>query len=503
MKLDCVLSSVNKNRAYLNSVPHFITQWKTLYPSVDVKVIIIAKKVPAQLQKYSEHIILYPQHHSIFTSFASKIIKLLWPSLMDYENGVLVTNITTVPVNNTYFSESINQYENNVFIRYGCLDDYTSMNINIATPHTWKEIFQINNDEDVFTVMLKKNTNDENTVTKYLQEKISQWKNSQNAVNFVEDFKIITLNTVTLKNPQTINYIKDEKFCCCKFSMNIQDNETHINNFIYNLAEELNIKIYSATTATTTEITETEDTATTATTTTNTDTATKTDTTDTATNTETEITKTDEMNFNTIETHQILSLLKNAKLMHDNTSLKSYISYYSLKLGNNSYKGKRNTDIIIKECMKHYDFRYRNVLDVGCSIGSLLLDLNTVINHGCGVDASYRQINCANIIKEYKKINNVSFYVLNADKDLLSLIKNFIPNVDVVFWFTDYYKIKKWKQFIDYIETFSKTLIIEVNNTSRFEIDYCNQKFKTITKIYEKTPDSDVKYNNSLYICKN
>lgn len=487
MKLDCIISSVNKNRAYLNSVPNFITQWKTFYPNVDVKVIIIAKKVPPQLQKYSEHIIHFPQHHSIFTSFASKIIKMLWPSLMDYENGVLVTNITNVPVSNTYFSESIKEYENSVFIRYGCLDDYTSMSINIATPHTWKEIFQINNHEDVFNVMLKKNTNDENTVIKYLQEKISQWKNSQNAVNFVEDFKIITLNTITLKNIQTINYIKDEKFCCCKFSMNIQDNETNINKFIYNLTEELNIKIYSATTATTTETTAT----TTATTVT------------TATNTETEITKTDEIKSNTIETQQILSLLKNAKLMHDNTSLKSYISYYSLKLGANSYKGKRNTYIIVKECMKHYDFRFCNVLDVGCSTGSLLMDLNTVINYGCGVDASYRQINCANIIKEYKKINNVSFYVFNADKDLLSLIKNFIPNVDVVFWFTDYYKIKKWKQFIDYIETFSKTLIIEVNNTSKLEIDYCNQKFKTITKIYEKTPDSDIKYNNSLYICKN
>ena len=110
MRLDCVLSSVNKNRAYLNIVPNFITQWKTFYPSVDVKVIIIAKKIPVQLQKYSEHIILFPQHPSIFTSFASRIIKLLWPSLMGYENGVLVTNITTVPVNNTYFSESINEF---------------------------------------------------------------------------------------------------------------------------------------------------------------------------------------------------------------------------------------------------------------------------------------------------------------------------------------------------------------------------------------------------------
>ena len=48
MKLDCVLTSVNENALYLGFVPIFIKTWNKLYPNVDVKIILIAKQIPAK-----------------------------------------------------------------------------------------------------------------------------------------------------------------------------------------------------------------------------------------------------------------------------------------------------------------------------------------------------------------------------------------------------------------------------------------------------------------------
>ena len=46
MKLDCVLTAVNEKKMYIDFIPLFIKSWKKLYPSVDVKIILIANKIP-------------------------------------------------------------------------------------------------------------------------------------------------------------------------------------------------------------------------------------------------------------------------------------------------------------------------------------------------------------------------------------------------------------------------------------------------------------------------
>ena len=46
MILDCILTSLNENKLYLDFVSIFIKKWNKLYPYplVDVKIILISKK---------------------------------------------------------------------------------------------------------------------------------------------------------------------------------------------------------------------------------------------------------------------------------------------------------------------------------------------------------------------------------------------------------------------------------------------------------------------------
>ena len=59
MKLDCIVSACNMNPLYCDFIPPFIKAWKTLYPNVDVRIILISDILPSELQQYAEHIILF------------------------------------------------------------------------------------------------------------------------------------------------------------------------------------------------------------------------------------------------------------------------------------------------------------------------------------------------------------------------------------------------------------------------------------------------------------
>ena len=92
MKLDCVLTAVNELQFYLDFIPIFIKTWNKLYPDLDVKIILIAKNIPENLLLYKSNIILFQPIENVLTSFTSQIIRLLYPCILDYKNGVLIAN---------------------------------------------------------------------------------------------------------------------------------------------------------------------------------------------------------------------------------------------------------------------------------------------------------------------------------------------------------------------------------------------------------------------------
>ena len=72
MKLDCVLTAVNENKLYLDMLPYFIKFWNKLYPTIDIKIVLIADKIPLEYQTYQKNIILFKPINNVSTNFTSQ-----------------------------------------------------------------------------------------------------------------------------------------------------------------------------------------------------------------------------------------------------------------------------------------------------------------------------------------------------------------------------------------------------------------------------------------------
>ena len=194
MILDCVLTAVNENKTYLDLCPIFIKTWNKLYPDVDVKIILIAKSIPTNLLLYKDNIILFEPIQNVPTSFTSQFIRNLYPCILNYKNGVIITDIDDLPMNTTFFTKNIEDIQNDKWVN---LRDWTTpprsatpqiaMCWQVATPNTWKDVFHIENLQDI-----------KRTITSYkriywfsdqlfLYKNVMEWNKKTNRYVFLKD----------------------------------------------------------------------------------------------------------------------------------------------------------------------------------------------------------------------------------------------------------------------------------------------------------------------------
>jgi hypothetical protein len=203
MQIDCVLTAVNENKLYLDFIPLFVKTWKKLYPSIDIKIILISNEIPEKYKEYSKYIILFSPIENISTSFISQYIRILYPSILNYENGVLITDINMIPINRTYYTKNIEEYDNSKFIYYRdnvCFNcKQIAICYNVATPSIWKEIFNINSECDIINRL--KNVYKQ---IKYVGHGKSGWYTDQiDLYNHVMDWNKVTNNLICLKENKT------------------------------------------------------------------------------------------------------------------------------------------------------------------------------------------------------------------------------------------------------------------------------------------------------------
>lgn len=250
MKLDCVLTAVNENPLYIDFIPLFIKYWNKLYPQVDIKIIFIANKIPDNIISYSNNIILFEPLKNISTSFISQYIRILYPSILNYDNGVLISDIDMMPMNRTYYTENIKLFEEDKFIYYRdavCFNfKQIAMCYNVANPKIWSDIFKINTLNDI-----KKRLIDINNSINYIDGHGNQgWSTDQlDLYKYVMEWNKTTNNLICLKENNT-------KFCRLDRHRFLLNNETIINNIKngvytdyhcyrpYNKYKEINDKIY-------------------------------------------------------------------------------------------------------------------------------------------------------------------------------------------------------------------------------------------------------------------
>lgn len=200
LQLECVLGAVNTNPKYLHFIPLFIKSWKKFYPETTIKIILIGPEIPLEYQKYKEHIILYSHpNKEISTAFISQFIRLLYPCLLDYPNGLMITDIDNIPLNRKFFKDNLRGLNTNQWVN---LRDWTDKNQicmmwQVASTRLWKEVFQIKNIDEIHQKLEEVNSKinytdgstDKNWFTDqfYLYEKVMDWNKKNKRYVFLKD----------------------------------------------------------------------------------------------------------------------------------------------------------------------------------------------------------------------------------------------------------------------------------------------------------------------------
>jgi hypothetical protein len=150
MKIGTVLTACDLNPLYCDFIPPFIKAWKTLFPEIDVVVVLVAEEVPDTLKEYSSYIRISKPIEGIHTAFHAQCIRLLYPRHIDNDKGVLITDMDMLPMNRSYYEKSVADLSDSMFIAYRdiCLPHEIPMCYNIATPNTWKVVFGDKTDEE-------------------------------------------------------------------------------------------------------------------------------------------------------------------------------------------------------------------------------------------------------------------------------------------------------------------------------------------------------------------
>lgn len=152
MRLGCVVTAVNENPLYLGFVPMFINAWKKCYPFVSIKIILIMNEIPSQYSELKDYFILFRPIENISTAFTSQFIRLLYPCILNCEDGIVITDMDMIPMNTTYFIKPIENIGDDkfVYMRNVLLNErQISILYNIALPETWSDIFKIKSIEDI------------------------------------------------------------------------------------------------------------------------------------------------------------------------------------------------------------------------------------------------------------------------------------------------------------------------------------------------------------------
>lgn len=251
MILDCILTSVNENETYIDFIPIFIMSWKKLYPNIDIKILLIANEIPDKFMSYKDYIILFKPIDNVLTSFTSQIIRIYYPAIMKYTNGIMITDIDMIPMNRTYYTEYIKEYDNSKFIymRGNFNFNYKELAIcyNVAVHSVWSEIMNIHSIEDVIEAI--KSVSGSNTIKEghgntgwtldqtTLYSRVMDWNNKTNNLVCVKDsvtkFKRLDRGTFRLNDDfkkQISSGVYSDYHCFRPMSK-----YTDINYEIYNL----------------------------------------------------------------------------------------------------------------------------------------------------------------------------------------------------------------------------------------------------------------------------
>lgn len=144
MKLGTIITATNLNPLYSDFIPMFVDAWKRLFPECDIVVLLIADSIPDHLEAYKHSIRLIEPNPNLHSAFHAQCIRLLYPQCIERDEGVLITDMDMIPLNRSYYEDSIRHVLPDTFVSYrnNSYPDELYMCYNVAHPSVWKQMFE-------------------------------------------------------------------------------------------------------------------------------------------------------------------------------------------------------------------------------------------------------------------------------------------------------------------------------------------------------------------------
>lgn len=143
MKIGTVVTATDSNPLYTDFIPLFIRAWKHVLPEADIRILYIGESLPDKFHRHAQHIQVIPPLPNVHTAFQAQCIRLLYPREVTRNEGVLITDMDMLPMNRSYYVNSIASLSDDTFVVYRdvCLPKEISMCYNVARPAIWTELF--------------------------------------------------------------------------------------------------------------------------------------------------------------------------------------------------------------------------------------------------------------------------------------------------------------------------------------------------------------------------
>ena len=146
VKLDTVILASNENPNYIDFWPVVSSAW--LEMGVEPILVYTGNK-----KLHLEGNIINFKSHQLDSAFVAQNIRILFPGLLENKNCI-VSDIDSLPLSKDYFVNSINKIPDDAFVIYrpdaGVPKNMISMMWNAANSSTWKEIFSIEAEKDIY-----------------------------------------------------------------------------------------------------------------------------------------------------------------------------------------------------------------------------------------------------------------------------------------------------------------------------------------------------------------
>lgn len=177
--------------------------------------------------------------------------------------------------------------------------------------------------------------------------------------------------------------------------------------------------------------------------------------------------------------------------------------YHTLNIDGEILEGQRKPELRLTNVP--YDFKGKNILDIGSNQGGMLFEISSKINYGLGLDFDPRLVNVANRISKHKNLN-IDFYNLDLEKENFDIIHDFsrVDNFNVIFLLAVCMWIKPWKELISWVSNNCEYCLFETNgkdHQQQEQINFLNQKFKSVQILSEQSLDDPTQKKRKLLWC--